>query len=83
MITDANFGIFKRDVTIAKEIRRLSDKYQKATGVTIWSSKNHIERNIEIYNILEGLCIPDFAVQTFNKDVLKNIGRKNIDINSI
>lgn len=82
-IADANFGIFDRDIDIAIEIRRLSDKYKKLDGVDIFQGKNNIQRNLEIIKILGKLSLPDFAVQTFNASVLKNIGRKNIKLDSI
>jgi len=82
-IADANFGIFDRDIDIAIEIRRLSDKYKKLDGVDIFQAKNNIQRNLEIIKILGKLSLPDFAVQTFNTSVLRNIGRKNIKLDSI
>lgn len=83
MIADANFGIFERDVFIAEEIRRLSDRYRaKVIGIYIALSQN-FTRNIEIANILREYCIPVFAMQTFNNEVLENVGRKNIKVNKI
>jgi len=83
IIGDANFGILPRDVRIASEIRRLAEKHNNITGVLIWSSKNTVERNLEIYEILGDLTIPDFAVQSFSKKVLKNVGRSNISMDSM
>jgi radical SAM superfamily enzyme YgiQ (UPF0313 family) len=83
IIADANFGIFGRDVEIAREIKRLAGKYSKITSVEIFSSKNTVKRNLEIYSILGDLAMPTFAVQSFNKDVLRNAGRSNIRLDSI
>ncbi len=78
IVADANFGVFDRDIEIAEEIRRLSDRHRNVTYVEIWQAKNNVERNLEVAKILRDLAEPDFAVQTFNKNVLENIGRKNI-----
>ena len=79
-ISDANFGILPRDVAIAEEIRRLSDKYNNITRVIINNAKNTIKRTVAITNILGNISVPDFPVQTFNKKVLENVDRKNIDL---
>ncbi len=80
IVADGNFGIFERDVEIAHEILRLAEKHKKARSVEICSDKNSLHRNIAIYEILQGLCVPDFAMQTFNEQVLANIGRRNVKI---
>jgi len=78
IIGDANIGILPRDLEVAERIRYMSEKYGKVTQVGIDTSKNSLDRNIEIYNILGGLSIPTFAQQTFNDAVSVNIGRKNV-----
>jgi radical SAM superfamily enzyme YgiQ (UPF0313 family) len=83
IVADGNFGIFERDVEIALEIRRLAEKHKNAISVEICSDKNSLHRNIEIYEILHGLCVPDFAMQTFNEQVLANIGRKNVKLHDL
>lgn len=76
-IADANFGILERDIAIAEEVRRLSDKYKKAERVFIAQAKN-LKRNLEISKILGKVCIPEFAVQTLTEGILDNVGRKSI-----
>ena len=83
LLVDANFGILPRDVAIAEEVRRLSDKYNNITRVIINNAKNNIERTVEIAKILGSISVPDFAVQSFNKRVLKNVGRVNIKLDSL
>ena len=83
MIVDANFGIFERDVSIAEEIRRLADKHKNMSRLHVMLGKSNLKRNIEIINILQKYSIPDFAVQTMNNEVDKNIGRKSIKHESI
>lgn len=84
MIVDTNFGSFERDLQIAEKVRCLAEQYRMGTiSVSIDTSKNMLQRNIEIYKILGNLCMPDLAQQTFNKDVLSNIKRKNVDFEEI
>jgi radical SAM superfamily enzyme YgiQ (UPF0313 family) len=83
IVADGNFGIFDRDLEIAIEIRRLAEKHTKARGVEICSDKNSLDRNLSIYEILHDLCVPDFAMQTFNEKVLANIGRRNVKLDAL
>ena len=77
-IADANFGILNRDLQIAEEIRRLSDKYKVVDRVFIAQAKNSPRRNLEISKILGKICIPDFAVQTLTPGILEHSGRRNL-----
>lgn len=82
-IADANFGILKRDIQIAEEVRKLSDKYKKVDRVFIAQAKNSVKRNLEISKILGKICIPEFAVQTLTPGVLEYSGRKNLSNDAI
>ena len=82
-IADANFGILKRDTTIAEEVRRLSEKYKKADRIFIAQAKNSVKRNLEISKILGKRCIPEFAVQTLTPGVLEYSGRRNLNNDAI
>lgn len=75
---DANFGILNRDILIAEEIRRLSDKYNKFDRIYIAQAKNSVKRNLEISKIFGKLMYPDFAVQTLTPGILEYSGRKNL-----
>jgi putative methyltransferase len=74
---DANFGILKRDVEIAKRIRQIMDTYGYPINVTLWHSKNTGERNIEIAKLLRD-SDGYIAIQSSDPVVLKNCGRGNI-----
>ena len=82
-IADANFGILDRDIKIAEEIRRLSDKHKTIDFLNISQSKNSVKRNLEISKILGKISIPDFAVQTLTPGILEYSGRKNISNEAI
>lgn len=76
---DANFGILKRDVEIAKQIRQIMNKRGYPINVTLWHSKNASERNIEIAKTIkdsDGLI----AIQSTDPEVLRNCGRGNIEL---
>lgn len=75
---DANFGILKRDVEIARAIRRIRDTTGYPKTCHIWLSKNTTERNFEIGEILGDMAEPVMAVQSLNKPTLKAINRSNI-----
>jgi len=78
IICDANFGMLKRDVTIAKAIRKVHDKYQYPKTCQMWLSKNTSDRNLEIAKILGNMIVPTMAIQSMDKTVLENINRDNI-----
>ncbi len=75
---DANFGMLDRDIEIAKEIRKIKDKYGYPNKCHMWLSKNTDDRNVEIANILKDMIVPVMALQSLNDTVLENIKRKNI-----
>ena len=78
IICDANFGILKRDVDIAKAIRKVGDKYNYPKKCCLWLSKNTTSRNLEIAEILEDMIEPAIAIQSMEQEVLANIKRNNI-----
>ena len=78
IICDANFGILKRDVEIAKAIKNTSDKYGYPKKVQIWLSKNTTDRNLEIAEILGDMLTPVMAIQSLDEEVLVNIKRDNV-----
>jgi len=78
ILCDANFGILKRDVDIARAIRRQKDERGLPDICQVFVSKNTSDRNIEIAEILGEMTVPLMAVQSMSMDVLKNIRRDNI-----
>jgi radical SAM superfamily enzyme YgiQ (UPF0313 family) len=78
IFADANFGIFSRDVEIAKHIGEIKAENPSLSRVTIWTSKNKPERNKEIACLMGNLERPLIAVQTWDPVVQKNIKRNNI-----
>lgn len=78
IFADANFGIFPRDIEIAKRIGEIRAKNPSLSHVTIWTSKNKPERNKEIAHLIGNLERTLIAVQTWDPVVQKNIKRDNI-----
>lgn len=78
IVCDANFGILKRDVELAKAIRAVRDSKGAPAMCHIWLAKNATERNLEIGEILGDMTVPVMAVQSLEDEVLENIKRDNI-----
>ena len=81
-IGDANFGLFQRDVEIAQRLRDLKDTKGFPEHVYLYFAKNSSKRVVEIAGILQGMTPISLSRQTQNADVLKNIKRSNIDIDT-
>jgi radical SAM superfamily enzyme YgiQ (UPF0313 family) len=79
---DANFGILPRDIEIAKAIRRVRNTTGYPHKCHIWLAKNVTERNIEIGEILGDMIIVFMSVQSLNEQVLENIKRSNISLDT-
>ncbi len=77
---DANFGLFQRDVEIAHRLRELRDTRGFPEHVYLYFAKNSSKRVVEIAGILRGMTPISLSRQTQNADVLQNIKRSNIDI---
>ncbi len=82
IICDANFGILKRDVELAKAIRAVRNKTGTPEKCHIWLAKNATERNLEIGEIFGDMTVPVMAVQSLENEVLKNIKRDNISLDT-
>ncbi len=82
IICDANFGMLKRDVDLAKKIRSVRDRYGAPNKCHIWLAKNTTDRNLEIAEILGDMVVPVMAVQSLDDTVLKHIKRGNIKIDT-
>lgn len=82
IICDANFGLLKRDVELAEAIRGVKDRYGAPDFCQMWMAKNVTDRNLEIANILGDMVMPVMSVQSMNQEVLKEIKRDNISLDT-
>lgn len=83
IFADANFGILPRDLDLARQIRKESDKYGKLKMAQVWWAKNSSKHTLEISKIFGSLTDPLAAVQSLDDTVLKNIKRDNIKLNTM
>lgn len=80
---DANFGIFPRDVDIARVAVDCKEKYGYPHAFSIQTAKNAVDRTFNAQMILangglsKGVTI---SLQTNNMDTLEKIKRKNIPL---
>jgi len=80
-LADANFGIFERDLEIARCLNRLRNKYGYPKYLTYTASKNHPERAIAIAREFAqtGVCpTHSLSIQHTNTEVLDATDRTNI-----
>ena len=80
IVCDANFGILKRDIELAKVIRKIKDERGYPEKCHIWLAKNVTERNLVIGEIMADMIVPVMAVQSLDDRVLKHIKRDNISL---
>ena len=78
-ITDANFGMFPKDIDTAKSIKDIQNKFNGYPETVLTATaKTGKERTLEIVKIL-GTSLPaTAAVQSTDVEVLTNIKRKNV-----
>lgn len=77
---DDNFGMFKRDEEIADYIAWLQDTYNWPRYVRTTTGKNNGARIIRVMRKTRGAMPMTAAVQSLNPEVLKNIKRSNIKL---
>ena len=82
IFADANFGMFDRDIDIAKHINKTRKKYGFPKNVTLWDSKNTTSRNIKISEVLEEKK-GYIAIQSTDLSVLNKSGRGNIKFDGL
>ena len=80
--TDANFGMYERDIEIAKAIKNAADKCA-LDKISINWAKNSSKFCTEIAFILKGIADPLAAVQSTDPEVLKRIKRDNIKMSTM
>lgn len=83
MIADANFGLFERDVEIAKKLRRIKEENPYPYEILLWDAKNSNERVVEIYKILGKQNRPLIAIQSADSDVSDQSGRGRLNHTNI
>lgn len=77
---DDNFGMYERDVEIADHIGRLQRDHDWPRYIRTTTGKNRGERIIRVMRKVNGALPMTSAVQSLNPEVLKNIKRDNIKL---
>lgn len=79
-LADDNFGMYARDEEIAEYIGWLQDTYRWPQYIRTTTGKNNSERIIRVMRKAKGSLPMTAAVQSMNPQVLKNIKRDNIKL---
>jgi radical SAM superfamily enzyme YgiQ (UPF0313 family) len=79
-LADDNFGMYARDEEVADFIGWLQDKYRWPRYIRTTTGKNNSERIIRVMRKARGALPMTAAVQSMNAQVLKNIKRDNIKL---
>ena len=80
-ITDANFGILKRDIDIAQHIVDVKKEYGYPRGVLYQTAKNQTERIVEVADIFYKGTVTSghmMSMQSTDEEVLANVKRSNL-----
>lgn len=78
--TDENFGIIPRDLELAKYVAQKRAKTGYPSAIRVYTHKDINDRIKQITLLLRDFIPMNISSQTLTADVLKNIRRKNIDI---
>ena len=77
---DDNFGMYDLDEEVSDYIAHLQDKYNWPQYIRTTTGKNKHERIIRVMRKTKGVLPMTSAVQSLNPEVLKNIKRSNIKL---
>jgi len=81
--TDANYGMFERDIEIAHAIKSAVNNSNYFSTLSVNWAKNSSKFCTQISHILSGISEPLIAVQSTDQQVLKAIKRANIKMNTM
>lgn len=79
LITDQNFGIFRRDIEIADQLQRSLESTGYPSKVLLTTGKTNVEVVLETMSHYEGFAM-SLAAQSMDKEVLDTIKRKNFPV---
>lgn len=81
-LTDSNFGMFPRDIEIAQYIRGLQEKNGWPKSINCTTGKNNPHGIIQVVDLVNGAIRISSSVQSMDQNVLLNVRRKNIKLES-
>lgn len=77
-IADSNFGMYKNDLTVCRELAKSRERYGWPEYINVATGKNQKKRVLEASRIIDGAMRLSGSVQSLDPTVLKNIKRGNI-----
>ena len=77
-LTDENFGIYERDVEIARFLRKLSEEGKYPSSIKVYTDKSTKVKVREVMLALKDFIPFNISLQSITPSVLKNIKRKNL-----
>ncbi len=77
-IADSNFGMYKDDIDVCKEIAKAQDQYGWPEYINVATGKNQKARVLEAARLVRGAIRLSGSVQSLDETVLKNVRRSNI-----
>jgi radical SAM superfamily enzyme YgiQ (UPF0313 family) len=86
IVCDANFGLFDRDIEIAKAVARAKREYGYPSQVILSYPRDQVERVFEIAKILTEAGVAAFgtiSLQTLDPTVLNCANRRNVKIEQL
>ena len=78
-IADSNFGMYKEDIEVAKELAKTQKNYGWPNYINVATGKNVKHRILETSKIIGGALRLSGSVQSLDPKVQENIKRKNIN----
>jgi radical SAM superfamily enzyme YgiQ (UPF0313 family) len=81
-LADTNFGMFSRDREICEALLKSQQQFGWPRQIMSTTGKNNKERVIEITKMMGNVFSVNMSVQTMDRNVLINIKRDNIQIDS-
>jgi radical SAM superfamily enzyme YgiQ (UPF0313 family) len=82
-MADSNFGMYKQDLVIAAGIARIKEKYGFPDYIYGATGKNAKDRVLEAARLSGGLIRFSASVQSTDPEVLKNVKRQNMSLETI
>lgn len=81
-LADLNYGMYERDVQISEWMGEIQKEYDWPLLIDATTGKNQAERIIRSIEKVNGALVMYQAVQSLDEDVLQNVKRTNIDLDT-
>ena len=82
MLADNNFGMYARDAEFCRLLKKLQDRHGWPRWILSTTGKNSKDRIIQATEILGTSMSINMSVQSMNHEVLKNIKRENVSLDT-